>query len=124
LSDLANWFEVRPDGAALWAEQVLRQQPRGPELALSDASEYLTFLLRRGLPHTSEGLSYAARLCTALKHPGERVPPAWQAQLDQLYEHLQTALTYFRPSGLFTVYAGFDPQADPIALIGPFAERR
>jgi len=121
--NLANWFEIRPDGAALWAEQVLRQQPRGPELALSEASEYLTFLLRRGLPHTSEGLSYAARLCTALRHPGARVPPALQTQLDQLYEHLQTALTYFRPGGLFTTYAGFEPQADPTALIGLFAER-
>jgi hypothetical protein len=118
--NLANWFEARPDGAVLWAEQLLRQQPRGIEPAIADASEYVAKLLQRGLPHTSEGLAYAARLCTTLGRPGVHISPDFRGRLDQLSGHLEAALAYFRPGGLFTTYTGFTPHADPITFLGPF----
>jgi hypothetical protein len=122
--NLANWFEARPDGAVLWAEQLLRRQPRGIEPAISDASEYVVRLLQRGLPHTSEGLAYAARLCTTLSRLGGHISPDFRSRLEQLRGHLQTALAYFRPGGLFTAYTGFPPHADPLTFIGPFTGPR
>lgn len=119
--NLATWFPERPDGAVLWAEQVMRQCPRGLDAALADAAEYLARLLRRGLPYTSEGLAYAAQLSTTLLRHRAQVPASWRAALEQLDDHLQTALTYFRPGGLFTAYAGFAPQTEPSAFLGPFA---
>jgi hypothetical protein len=50
LRNLANWFDERPDGPALWAEQVLRQQPRGIDAAIAEAAEYLGLLVELGLP--------------------------------------------------------------------------
>ena len=121
--NLANWFEARPDGAALWAEQVMRQQPRGIDAALTEAAIYLTQLLWRGLPHTSEGLAYAARLCDTLRRLGKHLPDDSLTRLEQLGEHFQTALVSFSPGGLFTTYSGFVPQTDPTALLGPFTAR-
>ena len=121
--NLANWFESRPDGAALWAEQVMRQQPRGVEAALTEAATYLIQLLWRGLPHTSEGFAYAARLCDTLRRLGKHLPNDVLTRLEQLGEHFQTALVSFSPGGLFTAYSGFVPQTDPTTLLGPFAAR-
>jgi hypothetical protein len=121
--NLANWFEARPDGTALWAEQVMRQQPRGIEAVLTEAAAYLTQLLWRGLPHTSEGLAYAARLCDTLRRLGEHLPELARTRLEQLEAHFQTALVSFSPGGLFTTYSGFAPQTDPTTLLGPFAAR-
>jgi hypothetical protein len=121
--NLANWFEARPDGAALWAEQVMRQQRRGVEAALTEAATYLTQLLWRGLPHTSEGFAYAARLCDTLRRLEKHLPDDTRTRLEQLGEHFQTALVSFSPGGLFTTYSGFAPQTDPTTLLGPFAAR-
>jgi hypothetical protein len=121
--NLANWFEARPDGVALWAEQVMRQQPRGVEAALTEAVTYLTQLLWHGLPHTSEGFAYAARLCDTLRRLGGHLRDDARTRLEQLGEHFQTALVSFSPGGLFTTYSGFAPQTDPTTLLGPFAAR-
>jgi hypothetical protein len=115
LRNLAHWFDERPDGPALWAEQLMRQQAGK---AIEEAADYLAELLPRGLPHTSEGLSYAARLSDTLSRLGNRVPQP--PRLAALAEHIRHALPLFRPGGLFTSYAGFDPAAEPSALIGPF----
>jgi hypothetical protein len=120
--NLANWFAAQPDGAVLWAEQLMRQRPRGLASAIADATEYILQLLQRGLPHTSEGLAYAATLCTTLGRLGARVPADMRAPLGQLDDRIQTALTYFRPGGLFTTYAGFVPQTDPTTFLGPFVD--
>lgn len=119
--NLANWFRDRPDGAVLWAEQVVRQRPDGQQAALADAAEYLVRLLHSGLPYSSEGLAYAARLSTLLQRSRAAIPATWHAPLAQLDERLQNALTYFRPGGLFAAYAGFSPQHEPEELLGPFA---
>lgn len=120
--NLANWFTAQPDGAVLWAAQLLRQRPRGLASAIADAAEYVLQLRQRGLPHTSEGLAYAATLCSTLDRLGTRVPADTHAQLAQLSERIQTALTYFRPGGLFTTYAGFTPQTAPTTFLGPFVD--
>ncbi len=121
--NLANWFEVRPDGAVLWAEQVMRQQLRGVDAAMTEAAAYLTQLLWRGLPYTSEGLAYAAWLCATLRRLSVHLPDDSRTRLEQLGEHFQTALVSFSPGGLFTTYSGFAPQTDPTTLLGPFAAR-
>jgi hypothetical protein len=113
LHNLANWFDEQSDGPALWAEQVLRQQPRGVDAAIAEAAEYLKLLVERGLPHTSEALSYAAGLSNRLARLIDRVPQGLHPKLEQLREPIGNALVFFRPGGLFTSYAGFAPGTDP-----------
>lgn len=120
LGNLADGFDERPYGPALWAEQVMRQQA-DRDTAIDEAADYLAELLRRGLPHTSEGLSYAARLSNTLTRLGARVPNPQGARLAALTPHVRAALPDFRPGGLFTTYAGFDPATEPNGLVGPFA---
>jgi hypothetical protein len=116
--NLANWFEARPDGPALWAEQLMRQSTAAQHH--QEAADYLIDLLQRGLPHTSEAIGYAARLTGMLRRSSEDLPPEQTQPLSRLNEFLQEALVYFRPGGLFTTYAGFFLDAEPTILIGPF----
>jgi hypothetical protein len=116
---LANGFEQWPDGSVLWAEQWTRQAADASHV--SEAADYLLDLLQRGLPHTSETLGYAARRVTILNRPRAPLSEDMAASLDRLNKHLQEALVYFRPGGLFATYAGFPPDTDPTALVGPFS---
>ena len=84
------------------------------------AADYLGELLQRGLPHTSEGLSYAARLSDTLARLGGRLPQGQRSRVAALTQHIRNALAFFRPGGLFTTYAGFDPTKEPAMLVGPF----
>jgi hypothetical protein len=113
LHNLANWFDEQSDGPALWAEQVLQQQPRGIDAAIAEAAEYLGLLIERGLPHTGEALSYAAGLSDRLARLIDRVPQGSRPKLERLHEQIGNALVFFRPGGLFTSYAGFTPGTDP-----------
>jgi hypothetical protein len=122
LRNLANWFDEQPDGPALWAEQVLRQQPRGIDVAIAEAAEYLGLLVERGLPHTSEALSYAAGLSDRLARLIDRVPQGLRPKLEHLRKQIGNTLVFFRPGGLFTSYAGFAPGTDPFDLAERLAE--
>jgi hypothetical protein len=114
--NLAHFFPEVPDGPALWAEQVLRQQAPG---ALASAAEFLGLMADRGLPHTGEALGYAAVLVDRLSRLGDRVPALTRARLQRLAHRFDEALTWFRPAGLFASYVGFEPSRDPGELIGP-----
>jgi hypothetical protein len=119
LRNLANWFPERPDGSAMWAEQLMRR-PGDRKQALLVAADYLADLIARGLPHTGEALGYAARLTDTLARLDQTIPPRQREKLEVLAQRTQTALPFFRPGGLFAAYSGFSADADPTRLIGPF----
>ncbi len=110
LGNLADWFPQLPDGAVLWAEQQMRQRTDRPQ-AIADAAASLCRLDERGLPFTSEALSYAASLAARLDRAGDQVPPGLRERLGRVRAQIDEALVYFRPGGLFTAYAGFDTDA-------------
>ncbi len=107
LRNLADWFPDLPDGAVLWAEQVLRQEPdRAQAVRLATVS--LVRLNERGLPFTAEGFSYAASLVERLRRT-ELMPDELRERFEMLAERIDQALVWFRPNGLFAAYAGFGP---------------
>jgi hypothetical protein len=111
LCNLANYFPDRPDGAALWAEQVMREEP-DRQRAIAVAAEYLGTLLERGLPHTSEGLAYAASLADRLTGAADHMSEGARHQIEKVRQALQNALVFLRPGGLFATYSHFDPETD------------
>lgn len=115
--NLANWFPF-PDGSVLWAEQLMRQQGARDRL-IAEAAEYLVRILERGLPHTSEGLSYAVGVCNRLSRLIKHVPEKFRDAIMTLNDRFTATLPYLRPGGLFATYEGFQPGIDPNKLIGP-----
>lgn len=118
LRNLADWFQRLPDGAVLWAEQILRQEP-DRKAAVAKATESLVRLVERGLPVTAEALSYAATQTERLHRARDLIPENLITGFDTLRERLDTALVCFRPGGLFTSYAGFGRGEAHILLPGP-----
>lgn len=117
LRNLANWFPERPDGSALWSEQLMRR-PADRVQALSEAADYLADLNKRGLPHTGEALSYAARLADVLVRLEQKV--LQREKVEALAQRIQNALPFFRPGGLFTAYGSLPADTNPAELIGPY----
>ncbi len=115
LKNLADWIDELPDGPVLWAEQVMRQE-QDRELAFAQAAEYLGLILERGIPYTSETLSYAASLLDRLNSIADQIPEDSRDRLHQVQQTVQSALRYFQPGGLFTNYAHFDPAETPPVL--------
>jgi hypothetical protein len=109
LRNLANWFEELPDGAVLWAEQVMRQAEDRAR-AVSTAVEYLGLLDERGLPFTSEAFSYATSLVSRLSPAIPNLPEGPRSQFERVKARLDAAVAFFRPGGLFTTYSHFGPQ--------------
>lgn len=111
LWNLANWFPNLSDSLVLRNQWLL--QTNAPD-ATAELTKNLLELPRRGMPLTGEAFSLALsqldRLLTinALK-PGQRT------QLKKLQARLHESLRYFRPGGLFVVFAGkpgsFTPQS-------------
>jgi hypothetical protein len=120
LVNLADGFPLLPDGAVLRAEQLMRQ-PSDRALAVPAAAASLCRLEERGLPVTGEAMSYAASLAERLGRSADLVPSENRDRLDRVRERIADALVYFRPGGLFTAYAGFDP--DWAARLLPPAEQ-
>lgn len=116
LANLADWFPLLPDGAVLRAEQLMRQQTDRAR-AIAEAAESLCRLNERGLPFTSEAMSYAASLAERLGRAQRLLPDELRGRFDRVRSHIGEALVYFRPGGLFTAYAGFD--ADAAARLMP-----
>ena len=110
LQNLADWFPLLPDGAVLWAEQLMRRQTDRAE-AVAESAESLCRLDERGLPFTSEGLSWAASLAERLGRAGDLVPSQLHDRLGRVRAHIDDAMVYLRPGGLFAAYAGFDDAA-------------
>lgn len=118
LRNLANWCEERTDGPALWAEQLMRQSTDRIQFA-QDAASYLIKLNERGLPHTNEGLSYAATMTERLLQAGKLdIPAPVKQDLIVLQEKINNIMPYFMPGGLFATYTGFEMGANLNDLIG------
>jgi hypothetical protein len=90
--NLAEWFPDRPDGAVIWAEQLLRSGGGTPN-SVAEAGKYARMAAERGLPATSEAVGY---LSTHL-HGDAMGPEA---------DWLARRLAYFQSGGLFTVLMG------------------
>jgi hypothetical protein len=90
--NLAKWFPDRPDGAVIWAEQLLRAQTPGTDV-VAEAARCARMAAERGLPATSEAVGY---LSTQLRGEGMEGEAEWLAR----------RLAYFQSGGLFTVLMG------------------
>lgn len=110
LRNVADWFPQYSDGAVFWAEQVMRQE-KDPQRAVIEATKYLVTIPDRGLPMTSEGLSYAASLLDRLTPDRQIMDDATRTRFDEAQALVEEALVLFRPSGLFTSFANFDVAA-------------
>ncbi len=118
LQNLSDWFPSLPDGAVLWAEQILRQE-EDREKAVAEATRSLIRLNERGLPVTAEALSYAAGQTERLHRARRLIPETLITPFDTLRERLAEALVAFRPGGLFSSYAGFGKGGAYLLLPGP-----
>lgn len=115
LRNLANWFPDRPDGPVLWVEQLLRQNPTS--MPSGEAANWLLQLQERGLPHTSEALGYAVQQIRSL-FALATLEPSQQSQLVDLQQRLDTAMRFFRPAGLFSVFSANDGTLTPRIVEG------
>lgn len=117
LKNLATWFPERPDGWVIWVEQLLRtRQDEGMNEAITGFLQ----LEKRSLPHTSEGLSYAARqvgelLAFAFPAPENQTDEQRRRHegLERLQARLKRALAVLRPGGFSAVFIG------PIEAVTP-----
>ncbi len=114
LRNLSDWFPLQPDGPVLWAEALNRSARGADEAAASvERIENLGRLAQRGLPHLSEVLSLAVGQLDDLAATGP-LPGV----LPQVAERIAQAMRYFRPGGLFAVFAG-PPDAIGPHLVAP-----
>jgi hypothetical protein len=118
LRNLANWFEQLPDGPVLWAEQVLRDSG-GSAQGVKEAGEYLGMLDDRGLPLTAETFGYALSLASRLESERDGWSAKANSRFERVHQRLTSALRFYRPGGLFTSYAHFDPKTGPAGLRTP-----
>jgi hypothetical protein len=114
--NLANWYPEIPDGAVLWAEQVLRRS-RTPD-ALREAARYLLMLDERGLPLLAETLGVASRQLALLQTRFDVLDAPTLTGLKRLNERFAEALVYFRPDGLFSVFSGYGDRDRILQLLG------
>lgn len=112
LRNLANWFDMLPDGAVLWAEQIMREEEDRAR-AIATAVDYLGLLEARGLPFTSEAFSYAASLVARLSPAAVQLPAGPRRRFEKVRAQVEAAVAFFRPGGLFTSYSHFRSQAGP-----------
>lgn len=115
--NVANWFPSLPDGATLWAEQLLRQSKNQPD-AINEAARYTSRLLERGLPLLAETVGYAARHIDMLLRESDGIDPELLAPLRLLQERMERALVYFRTDGLFPVYTGYKESKEMLEILG------
>jgi hypothetical protein len=111
LRNLTNWVEARPDGPALWCEQMFRSYDKAAYEA--HLVSFLSLLESRGLPQLSDAWSYAYSLLDRER----RLQSEAATKLSHLIERFDQALPYFRPGGLFATYSEFDEDF-PSLLIG------
>jgi len=111
LANLSNWFPDNPDAPVLRVERERLRAVDATEPAV--ALEQLGRLFARGLPRLAELLPVAWRQLTEL---GEQQPATpWRPALQ---EQLRRAMRYYRPGGLFAVYASPVDLLD-VAMVRP-----
>jgi Caspase domain len=97
--NLTQWFPSRPDPCVVLMEQQLRFMPAGARMDLAP----LFMLESRGLPHTAEALSLAARHADDLR---DLVAEDDHERLAALRKRLRSAIAVFRPGGLCATFIG------------------
>ena len=104
LRNLANFFPEIPDGPALWAEQLLTQQPITAECR-KNALHNLLILEERSLPLLTEvmGIAYARMLEF---NDETDLGPDEKARLVKLIDRYRKPIMFMRQGGLFSVWAG------------------
>jgi hypothetical protein len=96
------WFA---DGAALRAEQMLRQHPSEPG-ARKEALEHLLQLDQRELPILAEVLGMTYSRLLEFADDSELLTGKTRDIMTRLVERYRSAISNARPGGLFTVWAG------------------
>ncbi len=102
-----NWFPAYADGAILYAERRLREQPGSEQeavRAIGQAADALLLVRERGLPRTSEAFDYALGLIERLKDRKE-LPAQTRRHLSSLEKSFQSVLAAYCPGGLFTSFS-------------------
>jgi Caspase domain len=118
LRNLARWFPQLPDGAILFAELRLREKPATKEeagRAVREAALYLSMVLDRGIPCTSEAFDYAVSLVGRLKEAKELAAPV-RERLKKLDYCLNNVFGFYRTGGLFTAFSGLPAELPPEQL--------
>jgi len=117
LRNLSDWFPEHPDGPVLWAEQLAQSAPLATGAAAdritADRTEHLGRLADRGLPRLSEVLAMASGQIDDLTGGDPAAGGPSPERLAAIAAQLKHALRYYRPGGLFAVFAG------PPEAIGP-----
>ncbi len=116
LHNLADWFPHLPDGPVLWAEQLWRQGS-GDDGTVVAVAEYLVEAAARGVPMTSDAMSYADALLGRLAQETDSLPDGLRARLDRESGALRRALRVFRPGGLFCSYFHFAENSQPMGQL-------
>ncbi len=112
LHNLADWFPHLPDGPVLWAEQLWRQG-NGDDATVVAVAEYLVDAAARGVPMTSDAMSYADALLGRLASETDSLPDGLRERLGQDSGAIRRALRVFRPGGLFCSYFHFAENSQP-----------
>lgn len=111
LDNLSEWFFDNPDGPVLRMEQN-RLAPQGePEREV--AVEQLVRLTQRGLPRMADLVPVAWRQLSELEQQNS-------ADTELYLDRLRTAMKYYRPGGLFAVYASPKDRLDVSLVAGVF----
>jgi hypothetical protein len=106
LRNVAFQFPWFADGAALWAEQLLRERPESHE-ARVEALEHLLQLDQRELPLLAEVLAITySRLLEFEDDPEFLTDNRKRDTMTRLVNRYRSAIGRARPGGLFTVWAG------------------
>jgi hypothetical protein len=114
LENLSNWFPEMTDPPVLRAWQLARTESHQAPM-LHNVTNWLAQLEPRGLCCTAEGISYAASLADRLLTLEDQIDVH---DIQRVKARLDTALTYFRPGGLFVAFSDFSPTTLPWELIG------
>ena len=134
--NLANRFPDIPDGSILWMEQMtyqsegdlfvegaddkfMRNIPQSSWMSPLQGRKVVDYLLdlkSRGLPYTSEGLGYAETLVDEFIKYAE-LSDIEKDDLNLIQKKIKKALKYFRPGGLFCVFAGKKEDINPELVI-------
>ena len=140
---LHETFATRPDGPVLLVEQLLRETGKSARTAkLGDSGDSpptlraaqpklgdeiiraLLSLETRGLPYTTDGMTYLMRQLTELLAGGLGPSPdgtpedADRRRLQRLHQRVARAMTVLRSGGLFTSFIGTARTVSP-ALVQP-----
>lgn len=116
--NLANWFPNLPDGVVLWTEQrrrLVSREPLEPDLL----PWFVREMSRRSLPFTANGFGLAAALVSDIVRGRLKSDDATRVAAGTVANRLDAAAPYFRDTGLFCSFSGFEAGWDAALMLGP-----